>query len=134
MNNDLMISLINTNVIRPGTELAILRLGTSIDGTATATHFLRVFSAEDKEGNQNTITVKANHIVEVYECGVINESGFVKAHSVVDGAKFMLKADNIHLVDGMLPEKIARVYGFHTDGTKRKQGKKRGRKPKLRER
>lgn len=134
MNNDLMVNLINTNVIRPGTEVAILRLGTSIDGSATASHFLRVFSAEDKDGEQETITVKANHIVETFECGVTDKGiGFIKAHSIVDGTNFLLKAKDIHLIDNMLPEKIAKVYGFNADGTKRKLGKKRGRKPKRRE-
>ena len=134
MDNKLLVNLININVIKPGTEIAVLRYGTSLDGSVAATHFLRVFSAEDKEGNQKTKKIKANHIVEVYKCG-IDEDGiaFLNAHSTVDGIECKFGADSIKLIDHMLPEKLASVYGFNADGTKRKQGKKRGRKPKIRE-
>lgn len=135
MNSDLLTNLINISVIKPGTEIAILRYGTSMDGSRTATNLLKVYSDEDNDGTQNPIKINANHIVEIYECGVDKEGVvYIKAHSVVDGKKFRLCASDIKLIDHMLPEKLAGVYGFNPDGTKKKQGKKRGRKPnKLRE-
>lgn len=133
MNNELLVNLININVIKPGTEIAVLRYGKSLDGTATATNRLRVFGAEDKDGNQKTINVNANHIVEVYECGITEKGiAFLKAHSTEDGKICAFGSESIKLIDHMLPVKLAGVYGFNADGTKRKQGKKRGRKPKKR--
>ena len=133
MDNELLVNLININVIKPGTEIAVLRYGKSLDGSVAATNLLRVFGAEDKDGNQKTIKVKANHIVEVYKCA-ITEKGIavLNAHSTTDGTKCEFGADSIKLIDHMLPVKLAGVYGFNADGTKRKQGKKRGRKPKKR--
>lgn len=134
MNPDLLLKMININVIKPGTEIAILRYGVSMDGGKTATHLIRVFSSEDKDGNQKTSTIQANHIVEVNECGVDeNGEAYIKAQSTVDGKPFILRSEDVKLIDQMLPEKIAKVYGFNPDGTKKKQGKKRGRKPKIRE-
>lgn len=124
-----MAILINNRVIQPGTELGILRKGNSIDGRPIVAHQIRVYSSEDKDGNQQPITVEANHVVEAYKC-VIDEkgNGVVLAHSIVDGKKFKVYAVNIFLIDHMLPEKVAKVYGYNPDGTKRAQGKKRGRK------
>lgn len=133
MNNDLLVNLININVVKPGTEIAVLRYGKTLDGSLAATNRLRVFEAEDADGNQKTINVRANHIVEIYRCA-IDEKGIVvlNAHSTTDGTKCEFGADSIALIDHMLPAKLAGVYGFNADGSRRKQGKKRGRKPKMR--
>ena len=133
MDNELLVNLININVVKPGTEIAVLRYGKSLDGSAAATNRLRVFGAEDKDGNQKTINVNANHIVEVYKC-TINEKGiaFLEAHSTEDGEDCSFGSESIELIDHMIPTKLAGVYGFNADGTRRKQGKKRGRKPKKR--
>ena len=134
MDNTLLINLININVVKPGTEIAVLRLGRSLDGSTAATHLIKVFGANNKEGEQKAIIVNANHVVEVYKCGITEKGkGFIKAHSIVDGVKCIFGSDKIMLIDHMLPEKLARVYGFNSDGSRRKQGKKRGRKPKKRE-
>jgi len=134
MNPDLLLNLINISVIKPGTEIAILRYGTSMDGSKTATLRMKIYSGEDKNGNQNQTKINANHIVEVYECGIDSDNiPFMKVYSTVDGKKFILRAKDVKLIDHMLPEKIAAIYGFKPDGTKKKQGKKRGRKPKIRE-
>ena len=133
MNNDLMANLINTNVIKPGTELGVMRIGTSMDGSPVISHRIKLYSAEDTDGNQTAISVNANHIVEVYECGIDEQKrAFAKAHSIIDGKRYIVFAIHVKLIDHMLPEKLAKVYGFNPDGTKKKQGKKRGRKPKLR--
>lgn len=133
MNNELLVNLININVVKPGTEIAVLRYGKSLGGTAAATNRLRVFGAEDKDGNQKTINVNANHIVEVYKCSITKKGlAVLNAHSIVDGEECEFGADSIQLIDHMLPIKLAGVFGYNADGTKRKQGKKRGRKPKKR--
>jgi len=133
MNNDLLVNLINIDVVKPGTEIAVLRYGKSLDGSAAATNKLRVFEAEDKDGNQKTININANHIVEIYKCA-ITEKGLavLNAQSIVDGEECEFGAESIQLIDHMLPTKLAGVYGYNADGTKRKQGKKRGRKSKKR--
>ena len=134
MNNELLVNLININVIKPGTEIAVLRYGKSLDGSATATNLLKVFGAEDKDGNQRTINVNANHIVEIYKCSIDKKGiAVLNAHSTVDGSNCEFGAESIKLIDYMLPEKLAGVYGYNANGTKRKQGKKRGRKSKPRE-
>ena len=137
MNNDLLINLINISVIKPGTDIAILRYGYDMAGAKIASLLLNVYDDEDKDGNQNKETIRANHIVETSECGVDDEGlGYIRAFSIIDGKSFKLYAHDVKLIDHMLPEKIGKVYGFNPDGSKRKQGKKRGRKPnkfKLRE-
>lgn len=129
MNQSLLTNLINSNVIRPGTELAILRYGIGLDGIKrVATNFIMVGTNESPE------RTKANHIVEVHKC-YENEKGeiLIEAYSTADGELFNVKPADIHLIDGMSPKKIAYVYGYNEDGSKRKLGKKRGRKPKIRE-
>jgi len=129
MNNDLLVNLINISVIKPGTEIAILRYGRNIAGVKIASLLYNVYGEEDKDGNQVQKTVRANHIVETSKCGVDDGVGYVRTFSVIDGKLFKLYAPDIKLIDHMLPEKLAKVYGFNPDGSKRKQGKKRGRKP-----
>ena len=129
MNQSLLTNLINSNVIGPGTTLAILRYGMGLDGRKRVASNFIVAGTEEKPEQ-----TKANHIVEVHKC-YKNKSGkiLIEAYSIVDGEMFKLKPDDIHLIDGMSPKKIAYVYGYHEDGSKRKPGKKRGRKPKIRE-
>ena len=129
MNQSLLTNLINSNVIRPGTELAILRYGIGLDGRSkVATNF--IMAGTDGKSEQT----KANHIVEVCRCyrNAQDNGILIEAYSTVDGELFKVKPDDIHLIDGMSPKKIAYVYGYNEDGTKRKVGKKRGRKPKIR--
>lgn len=130
MNNDLLVNLINISIIKPGTEIAILRYGRNIAGAKVASLLYRVYDEEDKNGDQTRQTINANHIVETNKCGVDEEGlGYIEATSVIDETNFKLYADDVKLIDHMLPEKLGKVYGFNPDGSKRKQGKKRGRKP-----
>jgi len=133
MNKNLLTTLININIVKPGTEIAMLRIGNSMVGSGATSLKMRVFSTEDKDGNQQQIEVNANHLVEIYKCEIIDEEISIYAHSVVDGEKFILNDEDIVLIDSMLPEKLAAVYGYTPDGIKKIQGKKRGRKPKIRE-
>lgn len=125
MNNDLLRALINTSVIRPGTEFAILRIGVGLDGRRSTSNFFVVGTDEKQE------RIKANHTVEVCRCIIDGHDKIViEARSIVDGVAFNIKSNDIQLIDGMNPKKLAYVYGYNEDGTLRKLGKKRGRKSK----
>ena len=126
MNHFLLRNLINNNIIRPGTELAILRAGIGLDGRRSASNFFVIGTDEKQE------RIKANHIVEVYNSMIDDHDKIViEARSVIDGKVFDIKPNDIQLIDGMKPKKLAYVYGYNEDGTQRKRGKKRGRKPKI---
>jgi len=47
-----------------------------------------------------------------------------------DGRRCLVDYDLVTAIDGMKPERLARVYNIKADGTAAKTGKKRGRKPK----
>lgn len=47
-----------------------------------------------------------------------------------DNKKYRFTNEDVLLLDGMLPEKIAVVYDLNIDGNDIKMGKRRGRKPK----
>lgn len=47
-----------------------------------------------------------------------------------DGKRCLVEYADVTGIDGMEPERLARVYGLKADGTRAKVGKKRGRKPK----
>ena len=126
MDHNLLRALINNNIIRPGTELAILRVGIGLDGRRSAGNFFVIGTDEKPE------RINANHIVEVYACDADSDTIVIEAKSIVDGKGFRVEPVDIHLIDGMKPKNIAYVYGYNEDGTLRKRGKKRGRKPKIR--
>lgn len=49
---------------------------------------------------------------------------------VIEKSKIKVDDDNIIAIDGMELERYADVYDLNVDGSKKKMGKKRGRKPK----
>lgn len=125
MNKNLLSILINKNVIRIGTEIGMVRNGVSIDGRAVATNKILVSS-----GNENCKISNANHIIEIFNIDVDGDEILLYGHSTVDGHHFKVSHTDIHVIDGMTPEAVARVYGLFEDGTPRRLGKKRGRKSK----
>jgi len=100
MNEELLISLINTGVVNKGTEVTILRAGRDMGGSSI---------------------VRSLHYVELDEVEVIDNKAHLIAFSVSDGKKYNLQAQHIRQIDGMNPERLSEA--FKTDG------KKRGRKP-----
>ena len=52
--------------------------------------------------------------------------------STRDGSSRKLGANNIVAIDGMDPVRFASVYNVKADGLEAKEGKRRGRKPKVR--
>lgn len=51
---------------------------------------------------------------------------------VIDKNRIMVDDENIVAIDGMDPSRYAEVYDLNADGSAKKLGKKRGRKPKQR--
>lgn len=47
-----------------------------------------------------------------------------------NGRRCLVEYDDVTAIDGMTPERLARVHNIKTDGSRVKVGKKRGRKPK----
>ena len=91
MNNDLLVNLINISIIKPGTEIAILRYGRNIAGAKVASLLYRVYDEEDKNGDQTRQTINANHIVETNKWGVDEEGlGYIDATSAIDETNFKL--------------------------------------------
>jgi hypothetical protein len=62
---------------------------------------------------------------------VLNDAGF-EVISTRDGSSRRLAPSNIVAIDGMDPIRFASVYNVKADGIEAKEGKRRGRKPKVR--
>jgi len=59
------------------------------------------------------------------------EDGTIKFHSVhKSGRRYSVRCEEIKVIDGMAPERLAAAYDIRPDGLKRAPGKKRGRKSK----
>lgn len=118
MKNNLLISLIKKNIVRKGTEIIIFRSGTTMDG--------------------NRINFRVRQAIEIVEIEIKKGIAFLTTKEVTNDKKFLINAKHIFKIDGMKPEILGGVYGFNSDGTKKKvkidpitgEEIKRGRKPK----
>jgi len=62
---------------------------------------------------------------------IIIEEGTIKFYSSSNtGKKYSVPCEEITVVDGMPPERLAAAYDIKIDGANKPAGKKRGRKPK----
>jgi hypothetical protein len=62
---------------------------------------------------------------------IVAEDGAIKFHSESKtGRKYSVPCEEITIIDGMAPERLAAAYDIKADGLKKIDGKKRGRKPK----
>jgi hypothetical protein len=62
---------------------------------------------------------------------ILVEDGAIKFHSESSsGKKYSVPCEEITIIDGMAPERLAAAYDIKADGLKKLEGKKRGRKPK----
>ena len=128
MYNNLLTSLINKGIVHVGTELGIIRPGVGIDGSYVTTSHILI----TERGNCCKRS-EANHIVEVFNIGFDGEDNsipYVLAYSTIDGKRFKIRAEHIHIIDGMNPADLARSYGLDENGVQKRRGKKRGRKSK----
>jgi len=105
MDSNLLISLINNGIVKKGTEVTILRPGRDISGKS------KVYSNDNIE-------------ILLYK---INESKNIILYgkSTLDNKRFKLKPQHIIKVDGMEPSRLVGAF--------KPEGKKRGRKPKVKE-
>ena len=63
---------------------------------------------------------------------IIVEDGTVKFHSSAKtGKRYSVPCEAVEEIDGMAPERLAAAYDIKPDGSKKLEGKKRGRKPKI---
>lgn len=98
----------------------------------------------DKQGLSNDTVITAYHIskdtygklqrkvdqftlVDVYSIG---DQYQLKLKSLGTKDEIMVRANDVVALDGMDPERFVDIYDINPDGSSKKIGKKRGRKPK----
>ena len=63
---------------------------------------------------------------------IVVEEGTIKFQSESkSGRRYSVPCEEVDIVDGMAPERLAAAYDIKSDGLLKLNGKKRGRKPKL---
>lgn len=100
MDTKLLISLINNDVVRKGTEVTILRPGKDIGGH---------------------LNLHSPHQLEIINIKVGKNKVSLMGVSTVDGKRFRINGNHIMKIDGMDPKRLSLVF--------KTNGKKRGRKP-----
>lgn len=100
MEDDLLVNLINSGVIKKGTEVEILRAGLDIGGH---------------------ISVYSPHAVEIHSYKMNKHRAILIGCSIMDSKRFKIKAKHIRSIDGMDPARLKTAF--------QSEGKKRGRKP-----
>ena len=100
MDTKLLISLINNDVVRKGTEVTILRPGKDLGGQ---------------------LDLHSPHQLEVINIKVSENKVSLIGSSTVDGKQFRFSSNHIMKIDGMDPKRLIQVF--------KTNGKKRGRKP-----
>ncbi len=63
-----------------------------------------------------------------------NQSSTLLELAILESSRLVVKANPnaIQLIDGMDLQRFAEIYDLHIDGSHKKTGRKRGRKPKIR--
>lgn len=112
MNSKLAEALIDKGILKPETEIDI------------------VYNTVDLSGIKSQPSTGTFLIKNMWKL----QSGeiYFNVISTIDGSPRKTKSDDIILIDGMEPKRIAHVYNIKLDGTMQPTGKKRGRKPKVR--
>lgn len=111
MDSNLLKALIDKKIFVPGTEITAIRPGVDLSGITP---------------------IEVEEILEVNEIYVRkNGTHFIKATSIRDAHSYMIKAEQINIIDGMVPAILATIYNIKKDGSSRPVGKKRGRKAKV---
>lgn len=103
MNSKLAESLMNKNIIKPGTL---------VYGTTTVTGM-----------GQTLTTAPVEVMVENYQ----NNIFYCRDRL---GKQYIMPVENVDEVDGMEPARLASIFNIKPDGSDKAAGKKRGRKPK----
>jgi hypothetical protein len=109
INKDLFTALVSANIVKEGTEIEAFYKGKDLAG-------------------HNSIPSRGTFVI-VETAESTTGYDFVCA-SVVDGSRRTIPSQDIIIIDGMEPARIASTYGLSTSGQAVKQGKRRGRRPK----
>lgn len=111
MDTNLLSTLINKNIIRIGTRLTVFRPGLDLAGV---------------------LTVKVKDELDIFT--ILDEDEIIiTACSISKERNYKIKASHILKIDGMDPAILAKIFNVNADGSLRPPGKKRGRKPKIRQ-
>lgn len=102
----------NLNLVRAFIENNVMQTGMVITGR---TPVYGLGAAKQKVSKR---TVFENYAAKGFLCRNDN------------GTRCLVEYADVTAIDGMEPERLARVYGLKADGSRAKVGKKRGRKPK----
>lgn len=103
-------SLVNKGVLTPGMEVEARYHGLGLGGT-------------------ENIRVTGDFMIHEIFAGE-NGNIIFGLKSTSDGKSKRLSAETIITIDGMDPDRFASVYDVKPDGTDKKAGKRRGRRPK----
>jgi hypothetical protein len=110
MNLNLLNQLIEKNIIRTDTEIEAY------------------YGARDLSGAVLSLTRGSFYVADIEKV----EEGFVfRAASTVDGKMRRIHSNHLIKIDGMTPERLGEVYSLNAKGEAVKQGKRRGRKPRV---
>ena len=109
MSTQLLTALLEKNAVTPGT--IVTAKYSLIDMFGRAFFKKNEFMINKIMNNENQL---------IFELSCIYDDNTIKA----DG-------DSILFIEGMDISRYADIYGLHPDGTNKKLGKKRGRKPRL---
>ena len=103
MNSKLAESLMNKNIIKPGT---LVYGRTTVSGLG-----------------QTLTTAPVEVMVENFQ----NNTFYCRDRT---GKQYVMPVENVDEVDGMNPVRLASIFNIKADGSDKAAGKKRGRKPK----
>ena len=103
MEKELLETLINSGVVREGTEITVRRTGLDLGGSPTP------------RGIEN---------LEIIGHKKVDGEIVLATFRTSDGKKFKVEPRHIRLIDGMPPRRLVAAH--------KSEGKKRGRKPKKR--
>lgn len=109
MDTSLLLTLINKNIVKIGTKIVVFRQGLELDRNLTIKDELGIFK----------ITVK--------------DKITIIAGDELKERIYKFKASHILKIDGMDPIILAAIFNVNADGSLKPPGKKRGRKPKIRQ-
>lgn len=110
INSSLLNILIERNIVTIGTEFDAAYRGIDMAKSAS---------------------IKATGTFVILEIARSDVGFYFKAADVVTGKPFSVSASSIIRIDGMEPDRLAAIYGLSPEGEKLKQGKRRGRKPRV---
>jgi len=108
MSNQLLSALLEKNAVTPGTIVTAKYSFTDMFG--------RLFLKKTEFTIDKIMNKNDNLIFEL--------------SSIYDDKRINVSVDSIIFIEGMELSRYADIYGLHPDGTNKKLGKKRGRKPK----